>query len=129
LIKLQVAAIADDQPLVAVEHAQALRHVVDRDAHALVVDVHPPDHGDAGDQHRQRRQQTGAEGRDQKFGRCSGPRAERHGIMHQREVCREAGADDERDETPIARDFRCGSCGHGRARVGGTLFPYRLFCG
>jgi len=129
LIKLQVAAIADDQPLVAVKHAQALRHVVDRDAHAPVVDVHPSDHADAGDQHRQHRQQTGAEGCDRKFGHRGGPRGERHGIMQQRETRRKAGAADERDETPIARDFRCGSCGHGRARVGGTLFPYRLFCG
>lgn len=34
LIHIHVALIADDETFVAVEHAQALRHVVDRNPHA-----------------------------------------------------------------------------------------------
>ncbi len=39
IVQLLVALVADDQSLVAVEHAQALRHVVDGDAHARVVQL------------------------------------------------------------------------------------------
>ena len=123
LVQIHVAAIADDQPLVAVEHAQALRHVVDSDAHAPVVDLHAPGDEDAGDQHRQNRRQAGAKDRYQEFGRRGDPGAERHDIMEQREACRKADAADQRDQTPIARDFWCGSCGHSGTRVDGHAIP------
>ena len=71
--------------------------VVDRDAHALVVDLYPAGDGDAGEQHRQHRGQAGAEGRYQQFGRRGDPRAERHDIMEQREARRKADAADQRD--------------------------------
>ncbi len=124
LVELHVAAVADDQPFVAVEHAQALRHVVDRDAHARIVHLHPPGDDNAGEQHRQNRRQAGEEGRYQEFGRRGDPGAERHDVVEQGEARRKACAADQRDETPIARDFRCGrSFGHARVRVGGHAIP------
>ncbi len=37
-----IARIGDDQSLVGIVHAQALRHVVDSDPHALVVRAQHP---------------------------------------------------------------------------------------
>jgi hypothetical protein len=63
LVQLHIALVADDQPLVAVEHAQALRHVVERDAHAPIAQLHAPAKDRAGQRHRQHRRQRGEESR------------------------------------------------------------------
>jgi hypothetical protein len=39
IVHLHVAAIANDQALVAVEHARTLRHIVDRASHALIFEA------------------------------------------------------------------------------------------
>ena len=123
LVEVHVAAIAHDQPLVGVEHAQALRHVVDRDAHAHVVDLHAAGDGNGGGKHRQQCRQAGGGGRNHKFGRGSRPGAERHDKVKEREARRKADAAGQRNQAPVARNFRCGSCSHGGARVGGHAIP------
>ena len=51
-VQFLVAPVADDQPLIAVEHAQALRHVVERDAHAAVLCPQPVRRENDGECHR-----------------------------------------------------------------------------
>ena len=106
LIQLHVAAVADHQSLVAVEHAEALRHVVDRDAHARVVGSHAPDDAETGEQHGQRRRQAAPKAASHNSRRRGDPGADRHGIVEQCKTCRETGAADQGDNAPIERDFR-----------------------
>jgi hypothetical protein len=57
LIHIHVALIADDETFVAVEHAQALQHIVDRNPHAQVIRTqHSGEHGQS--------QRHGKEGND-----------------------------------------------------------------
>ncbi len=118
LIHLGVAAVADDQPLMAVEHAQPLRHVVERDAHALVVRLQALRTDQDRGRHRRDRGQRGRGPVCQ-----ADPRSDRRDIMKERETDREAGAADRCDQAPIARNCGSGRSCHFRVRIGAHGIP------
>ena len=90
IVHFQVAPVADHQPLVAVEHAQALRHVVERDPHAPVVGAQPLRQQDQRHRHRHERGEAGGGERNPRLGHSHDGAGRQHDIQQRKGSAKQA---------------------------------------